>query len=174
MNDCFHAGSSCVMHTNLLRFRPKEIGMPSSRPALCAASRFTVARWIVVLVGLVILASPSGAQVLEGGAADSAQAPPPATPPKSRKVYYADVWTPRERTGEINLHGGLFTLTEASGTSPTLGLRLGFDLGSHVLLGVMGDWVYKTKSLLEPSPNDLPSLKPQIVLGKVDAQLKIG
>jgi hypothetical protein len=120
-----------------------------------------------------MLAAPCGAQVLEGGAADSTQSSPPATPPKSRKVYYADVWTPRDRTGEINLHGGVFAPVHknSSGVSPTLGLRLGLDLGSHVMLGVMGDWVYKSKSLLEPIPSELPNLEPQIVLAKVDAQI---
>src|SRR5262249_59759630 len=85
--------------------------------------------------------------------------------------FYANVWTPRSRTGEINLHGGLFALSHSSANSPTMGLRIGLDLGSHVLLGVLGDWSFNQKSLRTPVSGALPGYEPNIVLAKVNAQL---
>lgn len=96
------------------------------------------------------------------------------TSPADTATYsssYADVWTPRSRTGEINFHGGLFSPNATNGIGPTLGLRIGLDLGQHVLLGVMGDWTFKVKSLLEPVPGALPGFEPSIELARVDAQL---
>src|SRR5262249_26120291 len=84
---------------------------------------------------------------------------------------YANVWTPRSRTGEINLHGGVFTASHERAISPSMGLRIGLDLGSHVLLGVLGDWTFNQKSLRTPVAGALPGYEPNIVLATVNAQL---
>lgn len=144
---------------------------------------------------MVLLAAPVAAQDAGAPPADtvatdsSAQTPPagtvttgstpatstPATstgvPPSERNYFYAEVWTPRSRTGEIHLHGGVFAPINANATSATLGLRIGLDLGSHVQLGVMSDWTYRSKNLLQPVDSGLPGFEPQIVLAKVDAHL---
>jgi len=151
--------------------------MPGRRPASCAVSRYTRATWFLATFGLVLLVAPVAAQEADttasgAVAADStAPAPPSGTTPAERKYFYAEVWTPRARTGEIHLHGGVFAPITANATSPTIGARIGLDLGSHVQLGIMGDWTYKSKNLLEPVDNGLPGFEPQIVLAKVDAHL---
>jgi hypothetical protein len=38
-------------------------------------------------------------------------------------------------------------------------------------LGVLSDWIYETRSLLQPVNNGLPGPQPQIVLARVDAHL---
>jgi hypothetical protein len=94
----------------------------------------------------------------------------PAKPPADPNVTYANVWTPRTETGRIHLHGGVFAPIDANATSATLGARLGFNIGSHVLLGASGDWTFHTKSLKQNS-DSLPGLEPKIVLAKVNAHL---
>lgn len=125
-----------------------------------AASRF--AR-LAVCFGLssstLILSSPSLAQ--------SQPANPPPTDPN---VSYAKVWTPRTETGRLHLHGGVFAPSNANVPSATLGARLGFNVGSHVLMGFSGDWTFHTKSR-EQSSDSLPGLEPKIVLAKVNAHL---
>jgi hypothetical protein len=115
-------------------------------------------------------------------AAQPPAAQPPAAQPKAAKPKaqpkpaastdtYAQIWTPRSATGTIHLHGGLFAPVKASGTSTTLGARLGINLGTHMQLGVLSDWIYETRSLLQPVNNGLPGPQPQIVLARVDAHL---
>ncbi|MGH7742324.1 MAG: hypothetical protein ACRENS_09915 [Candidatus Eiseniibacteriota bacterium] len=86
-------------------------------------------------------------------------------------LSHAEIWTPRTETGRIHLHGGLFAPIGGNATSTTFGGRLGINLGSHMLMGVMADWSFESKSLTQPVPSDLPGLKPKEVLAKVDAQL---
>ena len=138
--------------------------MPCRWTVMCTTFRLSRVTYpLMALLGLALLAPPASAQQ---DAADSvAQAPP------SNRVFYADVWTPRTRTGEIHLHGGLFYPLEASATGATLGTRIGVDLGSHVLLGISGDWTFKSKSLRDSTSYDLPGFEPEIVLAKVDAHL---
>ena len=164
--------------------------MPGRRPASGAASRCVRVTLFLASVGLALFAVPVTAQ--EGSApaspdsvaADTPATNPPASeppvqppatsagaPPSERNYFYAEVWTPRARTGEIHLHGGVFAPINANATSATLGVRIGLDLGSHVLLGVMGDWSYKSRNLLQPVTSELPGFEPQIVLAKVDAHL---
>jgi hypothetical protein len=107
---------------------------------------------------------PSGA-----GAADSVAKPPPRA--TDDYPYHAKVWTPRPRTGELHIHGGVFAPIDGNATSATLGIRMGLDLGSHVLLGAMGDWSYGSRSLLEKVSGGLPGFEPEIELAKVNAQL---
>lgn len=105
-------------------------------------------------------------------------APPPTTspaasPPASTaaKLPPSKWWSPRTETGTIHFHGGLFAPNNSASTGTTFGARLGFNAGSHVLLGVLGDWSFSRKSLLEPVPSDLPGLHPNRVLATVDASL---
>jgi len=134
-------------------------------PAFDAASRSSRATPVFAIVGLLATFLLLGL-VPRGAFAQGA-------PADTSGFYhsYADVWTPRARTGEINLHGGLFAPNSASGVGPTLGLRVGLDLGQHILFGVMGGWTFKVKSLLEPVPGALPGFEPSIELARVDAQL---
>lgn len=117
------------------------------------------APWFLTVLALLGFAPAASAQ-----SADSV-----ATP--SRDVFYADVWTPRDRTGMFHLHGGVFLPAEANATSATLGMRLGLMLGGHVALGVSGDWTYKSKNLLEAVDSGLPGFEPKLQLAKVDAHL---
>ncbi len=125
------------------------------RPASCAASRRAFATWLLAVLGLSLLATDGSAQ------------PPPNDP----NVTYAEVWTAREQTGTLHLHGGVFAPIDADATSATLGARIGINLGSHMLLGVLGDWSYKSKKVLQPVDSALPGFEPEILLAKVDAHL---
>ena len=73
-----------------------------------------------------------------------------AQTPSDPNVLEGEMWTPRASTGTIHLHGGLFLPNNAEATSPTVGARIGINLASHVLLGVMADWSYKAKALKQP------------------------
>ena len=70
----------------------------------------------------------------------------------------------------VHLHGGLFAPIEVNATSPTLGLRLGRRLGSHLQGGLLGGWVYERRNLEQPV-NGLPGLQPQLILARVTGQL---
>ena len=131
--------------------------MPSSRPVRCAA--FCFIRVSVFLVAFAALA-------LFAATESSAQGT--TTDPN---VFNADVWTPRTKTGEIHLHGGLFYPIDASSSAATLGTRIGIGLGNHALIGVSADWAFHSKKLLEPVQSTLPGFKPEIVLAQVDAHL---
>jgi hypothetical protein len=112
--------------------------------------------WSFALLGLALLAPKSG--WAQGAPGDS-------------NVVYAKVWTPRQETGRIHLHGGLFVPeTDRNAVAATLGMRLGLNVGSHVLMGFAGDWIFKTKSLTQDS-DSLPGIQPKIELARVDAQI---
>lgn len=136
--------------------------MLRSRPFCCAAFRHSSATWLLAFVGLALLAASGSAQ----------EPPPTGTAKPDPNVSYAEIWTPRDRTGTIHLHGGVFAPINAEkATSATLGARFGLNLGSHVVLGVLADYSYKAKSLLEPVESDLKGFEPQKLLAKVDAHL---
>src|SRR5213075_2598417 len=103
-------------------------------------------RLIAGFIGAAVFVSPVFAQ--------QPQNPPPASTPKDQS-HYADVWTPRSETGRIHLHGGLFRLVDGQQTAATVGARLGINVGSHVLMGVLGDWSFASKSL-EQGTDSLP------------------
>jgi hypothetical protein len=94
-----------------------------------------------------------------------------AAAPADSGKYRARMWSPRERIGAIHLHGGVFALNKAAVTSPTIGARIGIHMGVPLLFGVMTDWTYQSKSLLQPSNNGLPGPQPNIVLAKVEGHL---
>ncbi len=113
--------------------------------------------------------------VLGCAAASAADSPPGgnATSPAGDKAnrYYADIWAPRSKTGTIHLHGGVFAPVNANANGTTMGMRLGVNAGTHVLLGVMGDWSFQSKNLLQPTTSDWPGLQPKLVLANVNAHL---
>lgn len=94
---------------------------------------------------------------------------PPAGP--NTKTYYADVWSPRARTGTIHLHGGLFAPVNANAPGTDLGLRIGINMGAHLQIGALTDWTFQSKSLRQSATSDLPGLQPHVVLARVDAHL---
>lgn len=115
-------------------------------------------RFVLGILGVAVLASPALAQQ---------PATQPSTPPKD---VYAEVWTPRSETGRIHLHGGVFRLIDGQQTAATIGARLGVNVGSHVLMGILADWSFATKSN-EQATDSLPGPQPKIVLQRVDAHL---
>jgi hypothetical protein len=94
-----------------------------------------------------------------------------SVPRTDSTLSQADIWTPRTKTGTIHFHGGLFAPFHGNATSATFGGRLGINLGSHMILGAMGDWAFVSKSLTQPVASDLPGIKPKVILATVDAQL---
>lgn len=134
--------------------------MPCCRPAFCAAYCRVLVMGLLTVLGLASLAADGSAQP---SPADSAARDP--------NVLYAEIWTPRSQTGTFHLHGGVFAPINASATGATLGTRIGFNMGSHLLLGLMGDWTFKSKSLSQPVESGLPGFEPEIVLARVDAHL---
>jgi hypothetical protein len=142
-----------------------------------AGTRILVAAWLAVTsLGITALvAAPTRADslttaltpvILADG--DTTQRPPTNPNPKT---YYADVWTPRARTGTIHIHGGVFAPVNANATGTDLGLRIGINMGTHLQIGALTDWTFQTKSLRAPATSDLPGLEPKIVLARVDAHL---
>jgi len=86
-------------------------------------------------------------------------------------VLQGEIWTPRASTGTLHLHGGLFAPVNAKATGTNLGARLGLSLGSHMTLGLLADWNFKQKSLLDTTSSSLPGYQPKVLLAKVDAHL---
>jgi len=126
------------------------------KSASAAPRRFPVA-WSFVLLGLVLLVAPKSGWA-QGAPGDS-------------NVVYAKVWTPREQTGRIHLHGGVYVPVDSpEATAATLGMRLGANVGSHVQLGVATDWIFKTKSLTQDD-DSLPNFQTKIELARVTANL---
>lgn len=145
--------------------------MPSASRASSAASRFIRKSALLWLSAMAL----QSAWWFGAPAADAQTGSPPAGQPSSGtappKQYYAEVWTPRSETGIIHLHGGIFAPVSANQTGPTIGARLGINAGSHLVIGVLGDWSFQSKSLTQPSNSPLPGLQPKIVLARVDAHL---
>ena len=70
----------------------------------------------------------------------------------------------------LHLHGGLFAPIDVNAPSPTLGLRLGRRVTSHLQAGMLVGWTFQRRNLEEPV-NGLPGLQPQLILARVDGQL---
>ena len=143
-----------------------------------AGTRTSVLRWLVT-ASLGIAGAITGATTVSAdpfslatpvvlAAGDSAQRPPASS---NSKTYYADVWSPRSRTGTIHLHGGVFAPVNANATGTDLGLRLGINMGTHLQIGALTDWSFESRSLREATTSDLPGLQPKLVLARVDAHL---
>jgi hypothetical protein len=78
--------------------------------------------------------------------------------------------TPKPKANTIHLHGGLYAPIDVNATSPTLGLRLGRRLGSHLQGGLLVGWTFQRKDLEQPV-NGLPGLQPHLILARADGQL---
>lgn len=125
------------------------------KPGSALPRRFGIS--LFTLLGLSLLVGPKSGWA-QGAPGDS-------------NVVYAKVWTPRQETGRLHLHGGLYVpMDSPSSTAATLGMRLGLNVGSHLLVGVSGDWTFKTKSLTQDA-DSLPGLQPKIQLARVDAHM---
>jgi len=85
--------------------------------------------------------------------------------------FDARVLAPHVRTGVVHLHGGAFSLVNASATSATLGARVGTNMGAPLVLGVMADWIYRAKSIYGLADVGLPGLEPKRVLSTNEAHL---
>ena len=70
----------------------------------------------------------------------------------------------------IQLDGGLFTPIEASGTSPTVGMRYCKHFGSHVQGGMLTGWTLKRTGVDAPAGGPQGS-ESSVELARVDAQL---
>src|SRR5437867_3400117 len=75
--------------------------------------------------------------------------PPGVAPSASEKVYLASLHEPRTSTGTLHLHGGAWTPIEKSTANAMLGMRLGANMGDHVLFGALTGWTYHTASLYD-------------------------
>jgi hypothetical protein len=125
--------------------------------------------WITIAGGLLAAkratAAPaetdSAAYMMSRGSARIHAQPPPATPPPTAPV--TSVY-------RIHLHGGLFEPIEVNEPSPTLGVRLGRRVVSHLHAGVLVDWTFERKDLTEPV-NDRPGLQPHRILARADGHL---
>jgi len=91
------------------------------------------------------------------------QGPARATPPPI---------TPRTHGAPFTLHlqGGLFSPIDVNAPSPTIGLRLGRLWLPHLQGGLLTSWTFRRKNSEEPV-DTRPGLRPQRVLGRVDANL---
>ena len=77
---------------------------------------------------------------------------------------------PKPKANSIHLHGGLFAPIDVNAPSPTLGLRFGRRLGSHLQGGLLLDWVLERKNLEQPV-NGLPGLQPHLILASTSGSL---
>jgi hypothetical protein len=77
---------------------------------------------------------------------------------------------PKPKAYGIHLHGGLFAPIDVNAPSPTLGLRLGRRVVSHLQAGLLVGWTFQRRNLEEPV-NGLPGLQPHTILARIDGQL---
>ncbi len=70
----------------------------------------------------------------------------------------------------VQLHAGLFTPIEASGASPSVGMRYGKHYGSHVQGGLLTGWTLKSMKLTAPAEG-LQGSNSLVELARVDAHL---
>ena len=112
----------------------------------------------ISIVGGLLAAACASAQAADStGSRVSRYVPQAAAPPKP-KAY------------RLHLQGGLFAPIDVNATSPTLGLRLGRRIVSHVQGGFLVGWTFERKNLEQPV-NTLPGLQPQRILARADGQL---
>jgi hypothetical protein len=115
----------------------------------------------ISIAGGLLAAACASAQVPDSTATLGSRAPryvPHASAPAKPKAY------------RMHLHGGLFAPVDVNATSPTLGLRLGRRIVSHVQGGLLVGWTFERKNLEQPV-NSLPGLQPQRILARADGQL---
>jgi hypothetical protein len=126
---------------------------------------------LVSFAGALFVATCASAQSPASAGSDSvASAPvrPPASPSPASTVPAPAA--PKPKAYRFHMHGGLFAPIDANAPSPTLGLRFGRRLASHVHAGLLAGWTFQRKNLEEPV-NGLPGLQPKRILARVDGQL---
>jgi len=97
------------------------------------------------------------------------QAPVTPTPAQLRAGAQTSP-APHTKVYGIHLHGGLFAPIDVNAPSPTLGLRLGRRVVSHLQAGLLVGWTFQRRNLEEPV-NGLPGLQPHTILARIDGQL---
>ena len=70
----------------------------------------------------------------------------------------------------MQLDGGLFAPMEASGASPTAGMRYCKHFGSHLQAGILTAWTFK-RARLEAAPGGSQGFESHVELAQVDAHL---
>ena len=95
---------------------------------------------------------------------------PAAAQARPDSVMYSEVWTPSSGTTSIDLHGGMFLPTHATEPSPTIGIRLGKQVGSHLTMGLLGGWTRRRVELKSPDTS-APGIQPDTILARADAHL---
>ena len=126
-----------------------------------AAASHGVRLWRVLsisIAGGLLAATCASAQTTDSTRTGPARYVPQASAPPKPKAY------------RLHLHGGLFAPIDVNATSPTLGLRLGRRIVSHVQGGLLVGWTFERKNLEQPV-NTLPGLQPQRILARADGQL---
>ena len=83
---------------------------------------------------------------------------------------YAEIWTPTPARTVLHLHGGLFTPIDVNLPSPTLGMRLGRQVGSHLKAGVLTGWTLERKTI-EQESGGIGGIQPHIILAQAEAHL---
>lgn len=83
--------------------------------------------------------------------------------PAARAQKPPEVWS-------IQLHGGMFTAIDASGASPTVGMRYAKHFTSHIQGGLLTGLTMKRKSVETPA-TEPPGNDSSIELARVDAKL---
>ena len=131
-----------------------------------------MASWISIAGGLLTATCASAApakwlkvEMLQV-ASDSAASVPIRRPAPVAPASKA----PKPKANSIHLHGGLFEPIDVNAPSPTLGLRLGRRLGSHLQGGLLVDWALERKNLEQPV-NGLPGLQPNLILARAEGHL---
>jgi hypothetical protein len=127
----------------------------SSAPSQAVRFSWWLVSWICIAGGL-LAATGANAQSSSRAPYDS--------------VGYGRVITPTYTTHALHLHGGLFRPIDGSTTSPTIGLRFGRHLGSHLQGGLLAGWTYRRKDLEQPVDGG-PGLNPHIVLARLEGHL---
>ena len=143
----------------------------SSSPSRLAACALLL---MVVLPAASALAGPAPSTAIPRLMAVEyvSKLPPGVAPSDSEKVYLASMHEPRTSTGTLHLHGGAWTPIEKSTANAMLGMRLGANMGDHVLFGALTGWTYHTASLYDTAPaSGPPGLHPKTVLATASANL---
>ena len=122
----------------------------------------------ILIAGGLLAATCASAQPAGSDSTASAVIPRPA--PATPTFVPPTFIRPKPKLYTLHLHGGLFEPIDVNAPSPTLGLRLGRRVVSHLQAGLLVDWMFERKNLTQPV-NGLPGLQPHLILARADAQL---
>ena len=124
----------------------------------------------ISIAGLLPASRASAQAGSDSVATPAIQRPAPITQTPTQPSTVPAAAKPKPKANSIHLQGGLFVPIEVNATSPTLGLRMGRRLGSHLQGGLLVDWTFERKNLEQPV-NGLPGLQPNLILARADGQL---